>query len=247
MPSQCNCIDGLCGPFDRDPNAASCEEHFQVQGSIKALDVTLHQNDRSPVESNQSPPFSSSTIENLLQNYPLPKENDPLSPRGQNQEEKIEDILPASAPVPHQSPAEKVIQLPERKNRGKPRVQYEADLKAKGKYLINNYISLNRLSESCVHYVKQLADISVPNSVTEALEDPKWKEAMNEEMRALQKNVTWELVPLSHGKKIVGCRWIYTVKLKADGSVERYKARLVAKGYTQRYGIDYEETFARQD
>ncbi|CAL8995150.1 unnamed protein product [Prunus brigantina] len=81
-------------------------------------------------------------------------------------------------------------------------------------------------------------------SVTEALEDQKWKEAMNEEMRALQKNGTWELVPLPHGKKTVGCRWIYTVKLKADGSVERYKARLVAKGYTQRYGIDYQETFA---
>ncbi|CAL8988819.1 unnamed protein product [Prunus brigantina] len=101
-----------------------------------------------------------------------------------------------------------------------------------------------RLSESRVHYVKQLANISVPNSVIEALEDPKWKEAMNEEMRALQKNVTWELVPLPHGKKTVGRRWIYTVKLKADGSVERYKARLVAKGYTHRYRIDYKETFA---
>ncbi|CAL8131707.1 unnamed protein product [Prunus armeniaca] len=136
------------------------------------------------------------------------------------------------------------ISAPERKNRGKPRVQYETDLKAKGKYPINDYISLSRLSESRVHYMKQLADIFVPNSVTEALADPKWKEAMNEEMRALQKNVTWELVPLPHGKKTVGCRWIYTVKLKADGSVERYKARLVAKGYTQRYEIDYEETFA---
>ncbi|CAL2256002.1 unnamed protein product [Prunus armeniaca] len=81
-------------------------------------------------------------------------------------------------------------------------------------------------------YTKQLADISIPNSVTETLEDPKWKEAMNEEMRALQKNATWELVPLPYGKKTVGCRWIYTVKLKADGSVERYKARLVANGYT---------------
>ncbi|KAI5312161.1 hypothetical protein L3X38_041334 [Prunus dulcis] len=67
---------------------------------------------------------------------------------------------------------------------------------------------------------------------------------MNEEMRALQKNDTWELVPLPHGKKIKGCRWIYTVKLKAERSIERNKAILVAKGYTQRYGIDYQDTFA---
>ncbi|CAL8083250.1 unnamed protein product [Prunus armeniaca] len=95
-----------------------------------------------------------------------------------------------------------------------------------------------------MHFVKQLAEIPVPNSVTEALEDSKWKEAMNDEMRALQKNGTWELVPLPHGKKTVGYRWIYTVKLKAYRSIERYKARLVAKGYTQRYGIDYQQTFA---
>jgi len=63
-------------------------------------------------------------------------------------------------------------------------------------------------------------------------------------MEALQKNNTWKFVPLPEGKKTMGCRWVFSVKHKADGSVERYKARLVAKGYTQTYGIDYQETFS---
>ncbi|CAL8113801.1 unnamed protein product [Prunus armeniaca] len=64
------------------------------------------------------------------------------------------------------------------------------------------------------------------------------------EMKALNKNSTWEMKPLPQGKKPVGCRWIFTIKYKVDGSIDRYKARLVAKRYTQTYGIDYQETFA---
>ena len=67
---------------------------------------------------------------------------------------------------------------------------------------------------------------------------------MNEEMKSLQKNETWELVDRPPGKKLVGCRWVYTVKHKADDTIERFKARLVAKGYTQTYEIDYTDTFA---
>ena len=63
-------------------------------------------------------------------------------------------------------------------------------------------------------------------------------------MDALQKNETWELVDLPSGKKPVSCKWVFAVKFKGDGSLERYKGRLVAKGYTQTYGVDYQETFA---
>jgi len=52
------------------------------------------------------------------------------------------------------------------------------------------------------------------------------------------------LTDLPSNKKTVGCKWIFTIKHKADGSIERLKARLVAKGFTQSYGIDYQETFA---
>lgn len=84
----------------------------------------------------------------------------------------------------------------------------------------------------------------VPRSAEEAHTQPAWREAMRTEMEALEKNLTWEKCLLPPGKKPVGCRWVFTVKYKADGSVERYKARLVAKGYTQTYGIDYSETFS---
>ncbi|CAL2250164.1 unnamed protein product [Prunus armeniaca] len=67
---------------------------------------------------------------------------------------------------------------------------------------------------------------------------------MNEELSALHKTGTWDLVPLPPGKHAVGCRWVYKIKIKSDGSLERYKAPLVTKGFTQEYGLDYEETFA---
>ena len=70
----------------------------------------------------------------------------------------------------------------------------------------------------------------------EALSHPGWKQAMVEEMAALHSTSTWDLVTLPNDKSLVGCPWVYTVKIGPNGRVDRLKARLVAKGYTQIYG-----------
>ena len=67
---------------------------------------------------------------------------------------------------------------------------------------------------------------------------------MIEEMNALDANGTWDLVHLPAGKKAIGCKWVFAVKVNPDGSVARLKARLVAKGYAQTYGVDYSDTFS---
>ena len=73
---------------------------------------------------------------------------------------------------------------------------------------------------------------------------PGWRSAMIEEMEALNGNGAWNLVHLPTGKKTIGCRWVFAVKVNLDGSVVRLKARLVAKGYAQTYGVDYSDTFS---
>jgi hypothetical protein len=67
---------------------------------------------------------------------------------------------------------------------------------------------------------------------------------MTEEFNALLKNNTWTLVPPSHAHNIIGCKRVFRIKRKADGSIERYKARLVAKGFYQQPGVDYSETLS---
>lgn len=86
-----------------------------------------------------------------------------------------------------------------------------------------------------------------PTTVKEACTGPhklQWKEAMEEEIRSLQENGTWEIVPTPKGKNIVSCKWVFKTKEDTNEGVVKYKARLVARGFSQKFGTDYDEVFA---
>lgn len=109
---------------------------------------------------------------------------------------------------------------------------------------LSKHVSYGKLSQNHSSYVSKVTNMFIPRNIQEALNDPDWNAAVMEEIHALEKNGTWDLVNLPKGQKLVGCKWLFTVKFRADGSVERRKVRLVAKGFTQTYGVDYQETFA---
>ncbi|KAL0313189.1 UNVERIFIED_CONTAM: Retrovirus-related Pol polyprotein from transposon TNT 1-94 [Sesamum radiatum] len=90
-------------------------------------------------------------------------------------------------------------------------------------------------------------DIDEPATYEKAVTSPnanEWITTMEEEMSSMAKNNVWEQVDLPAGRKTIGNKWVLKIKRKVDGSIDKFKARLVVKGYTQREGIDYEETFS---
>ena len=97
------------------------------------------------------------------------------------------------------------------------------------------------------HVAFKVSEIDEPTTIEEALggdHSKQWKQAADAEYQSLTENKTWELVKLPEGRKAIGCKWVFRVKYDGKGLVERFKGRLVAQGYSQKYGIDYDETFS---
>lgn len=95
-----------------------------------------------------------------------------------------------------------------------------------------------------VTVLANLFTVHKPSCYSQAKTNKVWIEAMNKELTTLELNQTWELTTLPPGHKALPSTWVYNVKFKGDGSIDRPKARLVITGFNQQIGIDYKYTFA---
>ena len=101
--------------------------------------------------------------------------------------------------------------------------------------------------EGEVQFLVSVTNQDNPLTYRDAMDDSdkdKWQDAMNQEMESMYSNFVWELVDPPEDVRPIGCKWIFKRKRGIDGKVETFKVRLVAKGYTQKEGVDYEETFS---
>lgn len=109
---------------------------------------------------------------------------------------------------------------------------------------LHKYISYHVFRPSHLKFLANISNIPVPYTYKQAVVHKPWADAMVAEIRALEENHTWDIVPRPPDKNIVDCKWLFKVKYTSEGVVDKYKARLVAKGFTQTIGVDYFETYA---
>ena len=100
-------------------------------------------------------------------------------------------------------------------------------------YPISTFLTNKKLSPSFRTFVLAITSQTEPQFFSQAVQFQVWRDAMADELRALASNKTWSICSLPLGKHPIGCKWVYKIKFKADGTVERHKAWLVAKGFTQ--------------
>ena len=216
--------------------------HFALKNPLSANDSVLH----LPV------PMHESTI-SLLD--PLLSNPSPTSPNKQSSTSEpcissTLDILPSEPSIPQPSrKSSRVKQTPGYLH------DYHCHLATSTSdptssstasgipYSLSSVLSYDHLSPSQKFFSLSISALVELTSYTQAVKHEEWREAMNTEITALELNKTWTIVDLPASTHVIGCKWVYKVKLKSDGALERYKARLVAKGYNQCEGLDYYETF----
>jgi len=105
------------------------------------------------------------------------------------------------------------------------------------KYPMHHFLSNSQFSSTHSAYLANITTTKEPHTYAQAILDPNWQKAMDEEFFALQLNQTWTLTPLPVGQKPIGCKWVYKIKYNSDASVDRYKARLVTNSKINNFEV----------
>jgi hypothetical protein len=193
---------------------------------------------RSDGESTDLPP-TSVTIEHHVPTSARQNDSHMETPSPSLTPPIADEIAPATPTAPaeimetHQQPTEAIFGGPSEES-----IRLDPDLRR----------SSRRKQPTKRYEAANLAVVVEPTSYEEALKPGpnkiRWEAAIREELDSLLSNGTWETAELPKERNPISCRWIFKVKYTHTGHPERFKARLVARGFSQRYGIDYEETFA---
>lgn len=112
--------------------------------------------------------------------------------------------------------------------------------KSSTRHPLVNSLSSSKVTPGYKGYLNKIPDCVEPNF----FKDERWIQAMQQEIQDLEENNTWQVVDVPNGMHTMGSKWIYKIKYKANGKVERFKARLVAKVYSQQEELDYHDTFS---
>ncbi|KAL0313533.1 UNVERIFIED_CONTAM: Retrovirus-related Pol polyprotein from transposon RE1 [Sesamum radiatum] len=203
---------------------------------VTSRDVTFHEH---------TFPFQASSIYSNPISLPLPVSDSesnnssqgtsPSTPSASQSSSKVQPVVPTSSDT-------HVPLRRSQRNTSKPSwcSDYTCHcISSKANHCIPSSYSIAHLS-----FVAQLSSLQEPKDYFQACKYKNWVTAMNKELEALEANETCVLTSLPPGKKTIGSRWVYKLKLNPDGSIERYKARLVAKGYNQIEGVDYFDSFS---
>jgi hypothetical protein len=181
-----------------------------------------------------------------------PKKPTAVPPTALSQDERVPDLV-------NEEPGEPVDILPEAPRyftRGSKRKRSSGDTVEDERFrkiikaMLAQVDFTDEQAQTCekAFPATEIAGILIPQAYQQAINDPKygnrWKAAVLEEIISLMENGTWEEVLRPKDANMVDSKWVFTIKTKPDGTIERFKARLVARGFTQVQGIDYNETFA---
>ena len=235
-------LDGLGINTTQDPkgreapvqNEAEDTSHADHEGGNKS--DTAHENEGSSSPDQQVMHNGDATEERRDQMEVQPEEREEVINETAIEPEVASEPLMETVPLRRSTRVRK-----DPSNWANTRVYYNAQAVAHPSQAVCSFAEFP--NEHCA-FMTSLDTSYIPRTYEEAMEDKEWRDSVADEADAMSKNGTWYESELPQGKKAVSCKWIFTIKYRPDGTVDRKKTRLVARGFTQTYGEDYIDTFA---